>query len=86
MHSSVMPLVDSDDAAARNRLWVARFGATFPAGVMEPDVQRRRFPRTSLYAWARVLIECEKTFSDEARGLRDARIPRPMPPGTPERF
>jgi hypothetical protein len=40
-----MPVVDSDDSAARGRLWVARFGATFPAGLTEADVQRRRFPR-----------------------------------------
>jgi hypothetical protein len=40
-----MPQVDSDDNAARNRLWVARFGSTFPAGLTEPDVPRRRFPR-----------------------------------------
>ena len=45
LHSNFMPLVDSDDSAARNRLWVARFGATFPAGLTEPDAQRRRFPR-----------------------------------------
>ena len=45
MHSNFMPQVDSDDAAARNRLWVARFGSTFPAGLTEPDVPRRRFPR-----------------------------------------
>jgi hypothetical protein len=45
LHSNYMPQVDSDDAAARNRLWVARFGATFPAGLTEPDVNRRRFPR-----------------------------------------
>ena len=45
LHSNFMPLVDSDDAAARNRLWVARFGSTFPADLVEPDVHRRRFPR-----------------------------------------
>jgi hypothetical protein len=45
LHSNFMPQVDSDDFAARGRLWVARFGATFPAGLTEPDVQRRRFPR-----------------------------------------
>ena len=45
MHSNFMPVVDSDDAAARNRLWVARFGSTFPADVTEKDVARRRFPR-----------------------------------------
>ena len=45
MHSNFMPQVDSDDSAARGRLWVARFGATFPAGLTEPDVPRRRFPR-----------------------------------------
>ena len=26
LHSNYMPQVDSDDSAARNRLWVARFG------------------------------------------------------------
>jgi hypothetical protein len=45
MHSNFMPQVDSDDSAARNRLWVARFGSTFPAGLTEKDVPRRRFPR-----------------------------------------
>ena len=45
LHSNYMPQVDLDDSAARNRLWVARFGATFPAGLTEPDVVRRRFPR-----------------------------------------
>jgi hypothetical protein len=45
LHSNFMPQVDTDDAAARNRLWVARFGATFPAGLTEPDLARRRFPR-----------------------------------------
>ena len=45
LHSNFMPQVDSDDSAARGRLWVARFGATFPAGLTEPDVHRRRFPR-----------------------------------------
>ena len=45
MHSNFMPVVDSDDAAARNRLWVARFGSTFPADVTAKDVARRRFPR-----------------------------------------
>jgi hypothetical protein len=45
LHSNYMPQVDSDDAAARNRLWVARFGSTFPADLVEPDVHRRRFPR-----------------------------------------
>ena len=45
LHSNFMPMVDSDDSAARNRLWVARFGSTFPADLVEPDVHRRRFPR-----------------------------------------
>jgi hypothetical protein len=45
LHSNFMPQVDSDDNAARNRLWVARFGSTFPAGLTEPDVPHRRFPR-----------------------------------------
>jgi phage/plasmid-associated DNA primase len=45
LHSNYMPQVDSDDSAARNRLWVARFGSTFPADLVEPDVHRRRFPR-----------------------------------------
>jgi hypothetical protein len=45
LHSNFMPQVDSDDSAARNRLWVARFGSTFPADLVEPDVHRRRFPR-----------------------------------------
>ena len=45
LHSNYMPQVDSDDSSARNRLWVARFGATFPAGITEPDYARRRFPR-----------------------------------------
>jgi hypothetical protein len=45
LHSNFMPQVDSDDSAARGRLWVARFGATFPAGLTEPDRARRRFPR-----------------------------------------
>ena len=45
LHSNFMPQVDSDDNAARNRLWVARFGSTFPADVTEKDVARRRFPR-----------------------------------------
>ena len=45
LHSNFMPQVDSDDSAARGRLWVARFGATFPAGLTEPDYARRRFPR-----------------------------------------
>ena len=45
LHSNYMPQVDSDDSAARNRLWVARFGSTFPADLAEPDVHRRRFPR-----------------------------------------
>ena len=45
LHSNYMPQVDSDDSAAGGRLWVARFGATFPAGLTEPDAQRRRFPR-----------------------------------------
>ena len=45
MHSNFMPQVDSDDSAARNRLWVARFGSTFPAGLTERDIPRRRFPR-----------------------------------------
>jgi hypothetical protein len=45
LHSNYMPQVDSDDSAARNRLWVARFGSTFPADLAEPDIQRRRFPR-----------------------------------------
>ena len=57
MHSNFMPQVDSDDSAARNRLWVARFGSTFPAGLTEPDVPRRRFPRIenlrdTMAAWA----------------------------------
>jgi phage/plasmid-associated DNA primase len=57
LHSNYMPQVDSDDSAARNRLWVARFGATFPAGLTEPDAQRRRFPRIenlrdTMRAWA----------------------------------
>jgi hypothetical protein len=45
LHSNYMPQVDSDDSAARNRLWVARFGSTFPADLLEPNVHRRRFPR-----------------------------------------
>ncbi len=45
LHSNFMPQVDSDDSAARGRLWVARFGATFPAGLTEADYTRRRFPR-----------------------------------------
>jgi hypothetical protein len=45
LHSSFMPVVDSDDSAARNRLWVARFGATFPEDLAEPDIHRRRFQR-----------------------------------------
>ena len=56
-HSNFMPMVDSDDSAARNRLWVARFGSTFPADLVEPDVHRRRFPRIenlreTMRAWA----------------------------------
>ena len=45
LHSNFMPQVDSDDTAAQDRLWVARFGSTFPADVTEKDVARRRFPR-----------------------------------------
>ena len=45
LHSNFMPQVDSDDAAARGRLWVARFGSTFPAEITEKDVARRRYPR-----------------------------------------
>jgi hypothetical protein len=45
LHSNFMPQVDSDDSAARNRLWVARFGATFPEDLAEPDIHRRRFQR-----------------------------------------
>ena len=45
LHSNFMPQVDSDDNAARDRLWVARFGSTFPADVTEKDVARRRYPR-----------------------------------------
>jgi hypothetical protein len=57
MHSNFMPQVDSDDSAARNRLWVARFGSTFPAGLTEKDIPRRRFPRIEnlrdqMAAWA----------------------------------
>ena len=57
LHSNYMPQVDSDDSAARNRLWVARFGSTFPADLVEPDVHRRRFPRIenlrdTMRAWA----------------------------------
>jgi hypothetical protein len=40
-----MPQVDSGDTAANDRLWVARFGSTFPPGLAEKDVARRRFPR-----------------------------------------
>jgi hypothetical protein len=57
LHSNFMPMVGSDDSAARNRLWVARFGSTFPADLVEPDVHRRRFPRIEnlrdvMRAWA----------------------------------
>jgi hypothetical protein len=45
LHSNFMPVVDTLDSAARDRLWVARFGATFPAGLTDPDLVRRRFPR-----------------------------------------
>jgi hypothetical protein len=45
VHSNFMPVVDTDDDAARNRLWVAEFGSTFPAGLTEKDVSRRRYPR-----------------------------------------
>ena len=45
LHSNYMPMVDSYDSAARNRLWVARFGSTFPVDLAEPDIHRRRFPR-----------------------------------------
>jgi hypothetical protein len=45
IHSNLMPIVDTTDSAARNRLWVAQFGSTFPADVTEKDVARRRYPR-----------------------------------------
>jgi hypothetical protein len=45
MHTNFMPQVDTDDSAATERLWVARFGSTFPAGITEKDVARRRYPR-----------------------------------------
>jgi hypothetical protein len=44
-HTNIAPQVDGDDSAACNRLWMARFGSTFPEGLTEPDVRRRRFPR-----------------------------------------
>jgi hypothetical protein len=45
LHSNYMPQVDSGDSAANDRLWVARLGSTFPAGLTEKDVARRQFPR-----------------------------------------
>jgi hypothetical protein len=45
LHSNYMPQVDSGDSAAKDRLWVARFGSTFPPGLTEKDVARRRYPR-----------------------------------------
>jgi hypothetical protein len=45
MHSNLMPVVDSGDAAASNRLHVAPFGSRFPEGLKEADVTRRCFPR-----------------------------------------
>jgi hypothetical protein len=45
MHSNMMPVVDSGDTAATNRLHVAPFGSRFPEGLKEADVGRRRFPR-----------------------------------------
>ena len=37
MHSNMMPVVDSGDTAATNRLHVAPFGSMFPAGLKEAD-------------------------------------------------
>jgi phage/plasmid-associated DNA primase len=44
-HTNIAPHVDGDDSASCNRLWMARFGSTFPEGLTEADVHRRRFPR-----------------------------------------
>jgi hypothetical protein len=57
MHSNMMPVVDSGDASATNRLQVATFGSRFPAGLVDADVNRRHFPRIEnlkerMRAWA----------------------------------
>ena len=81
VHSNYMPQVDTDDAAARNRLWVAEFGSTFPAGLAEKDVARRRFPRIEnlrdhMKEWA------PYHFQLMLEGLRDfRRCNCVLPPG-----
>jgi hypothetical protein len=45
VHTNLMPLVDSNDRAMTNRLWVARFDSKFPAGLKVADPARRMYPR-----------------------------------------
>jgi hypothetical protein len=45
VHTNLMPLVDSNDQPATNRMWVARFDSKFPAGLKAPDPERRMYPR-----------------------------------------
>jgi hypothetical protein len=45
VHTNLMPLVDSNDQTATNRMWVARFDSKFPAGLKVADPERRMYPR-----------------------------------------
>jgi hypothetical protein len=80
LHSNFMPIVDSDDSAARGRLWVARFASTFPPDVTVRDIGRRIFPRMAnlrgtMRAWAPyhflLMLEALRDFR-----RRDNKLPR----------
>jgi hypothetical protein len=45
VHTNLMPMVDGNDTAASNRLWVARFDSRFPAGITVPNLACRMYPR-----------------------------------------
>jgi len=45
VHTNLVPLVDSNDATATSRLWIAPFDSKFPAGLTVADPARRIYPR-----------------------------------------
>jgi hypothetical protein len=81
VHTNLMPLVDSNDATATSRLWIAPFDSKFPAGLTVADPARRMYPRIDklkerLREWA------PYHFLIMVQGLREFRARRCiLPPG-----
>jgi hypothetical protein len=80
-HTNLMPQVDSNDPTATERLWVARFGSKFPAGLTVADPARRMYPRIRNLK-ARMREWAPYHFLIMVEGLREfRRRGEVLPPG-----